>query len=214
MPKRSIIPSVYSFEFGSIRESLEDILKSKEVDKVHFDGLSDLSAFKDLMWKYMAIADIHLLSNTPLEELNLLIKMNLPFPIRVSMHVESTEDIKMFSKIAKDNKMSPGIAIKLKTPVPADINFYDGFDYVHLICNDNVSGLKSFQDDIFKKIEVLYKLLGDKCSITLDSGVKEEHIKPALEKGVSNLVMGSEIFKSENPFETVAKFSKLANSIK
>lgn len=214
MQKKPIIPSVYNFEFDLIKNSLEDILRSKEVGMVHFDGLNDLSTFKNLIGRYAVTADVHLLNDIPLAELNSLLRMNLPFPIRVSMHVESNGDKREFSKIAKENNISPGLAIKLKTPISSDASFYEGFDYIHLICNDDANGLNFFQKDVYKKIKSLRELLKNRCTITLDAGVKEEHIELAIENGASNLVMGSAIFKNENPLETIMKFNRLANTRK
>jgi len=213
MRLKPIIPSVFNFDPQLIKGELGKMLVASEVTMVHFDNLVDLDNFKELLEKHHSIADIHITGNNPIEELSRVIKMNVSFPLRVLMHIESEADIQDFISLAKNNKISPGLAIKLKTPVP-DIQKYQDFDYFSLICNDENLEIKTFQDEVFEKIENLHNQLKDKKNtITLDCGVKEEHILPSLEKGVANLVMGSAIFKSANPLETVMKFNSIANSV-
>ena len=206
-----IIPSVYNFDPALIRDQLSDIILSKYINAVHFDNWNDLENYRDLMEKYNIVADIHLLGDNPLNDLAIIIRMKLSCPLRVSMHVESGQDRQQFCKIAKDCGISPGLAFKLKTQVNNDPNFYLGFDYVHLVCNDETAGAPSFQNIVFDKIKCLLDFLPKNLSITIDSGVKEENINSSVQAGVDNMVMGSAIFKSANPLETIVRFNKIVN---
>lgn len=212
MRQKPIIPSVHNFSAETIKDLLVVILKSGESSAVHFDGISDLIDFIDIMRSFRATADIHLLSDTPLEDLNSIIEMKLTFPLRVCMHIETQSDIKHFSSLSRKNGISPGLAFKLKTDISLSSCLIEKFDYIHLICNDDGSGIFGFDDYVYEKIRTIHELGREKHTITLDSGVKEDQIKPALGKGVANLVMGSAIFDTKNPLETLKRFNSIAKS--
>lgn len=204
-----IIPSVYNFDSTLIKNTLNSIILSENINAVHFDDYDDLGKYKDLLEKYNIIADIHLLGNDPLSELAIIIKMELNFPLRVSIHIESGQNREKFCRIAKDNNISPGLAFKLKTPIIKNPDFYSDFDYIHIICNDEVSGIPLFQDEALDKIKFLRNFLPKDFFITIDAGVKKENVGPSVQAGANNIVMGSAIFKSINPLDTVIELNEI-----
>jgi ribulose-phosphate 3-epimerase len=204
-----IIPSVYNFDSTSIKDTLNSIILSGNINAVHFDNCDDLSKYKDLFEKYNIIADIHLLGNDPLGELMTIVKMKLNLSLRVSIHIESGQDREKFCRIAKNNNISPGLAFKLKTPIIKNPDFYPDFDYIHIICNDEVSGIPLFQHETLDKIKSLRDFLPKDFSITIDAGVKKENVGPSVQAGVNNIVMGSAIFKSINPLDAVIELNEI-----
>ena len=224
MNVKPIIPSPYNFDLSEIMSSLEAICKSGKANAIHFDvldkdfsdknydGLADLIKLKDLLLSYNMCADVHLVALEPLSYLNKIISLNLSLPIRVSAHIESQSNLKEFALKAKMNGISPGLAIKLQTPLPSNLNDYADFDYFHLICNNESAGLAQFQIEIYEKIKKIRTLIqNNSVPITLDCGVKEEHIIEGKMSGANNFVMGSAIFKNEDPekeFERLSEISK------
>lgn len=208
MKPKIIIPSIFNFDLKIITKDIEKILSNKEANMIHFDGLSGLAELEILMGKYNSIADVHSLTETPLEDLKKIIKMNMNLSIRVSMHLETETDIYEFIDTARQNKISPGLAIKLSTPITQKFESYSGFDYFHLICNDELSNLNTFQYSVLDKVIALRAIIPN-AKITLDCGVKEEHIIPSIKIGVNNLIIGSAIFKSTDPFDTIKKFNQI-----
>ncbi|KKR60779.1 MAG: Ribulose-phosphate 3-epimerase [Parcubacteria group bacterium GW2011_GWA2_40_37] len=208
MKPKIIIPSIFNFDLKIITKDIEKILSNKEAKMIHFDGLSGLAELKILMAKYKSTADVHSLTDRPLEDLKKIIKMNTDLSIRISMHLETETDIHEFIDMARQNKISPGLAIKLSTPITQKFKLYSGFDYFHLICNDELSNLNTFQYSVLDKVIALRAIIPN-AKITLDCGIKEEHIIPSIETGVNNLIMGSAIFKSADPFDTIKKFNQI-----
>ncbi len=212
MKLKPIIPSVYGLDFHSYMRQIIDIIKSNQISLIHFDGINDLELFTNVMIKYGCSADIHLISDTPLFDLQKILDINLPDFSRVSMHIETRAKHTEFITLSKSKNISPGLALKLGTSIPLDIDYLKQFSYFHFICNDDENGLVAFQNQVFKKIDQLIALLGKDVSITIDSGVKTEHVGPAIGKNVSNIVMGSAIFNSENPLEVLKTLNKIAGN--
>lgn len=209
MKIKPIIPSVYNQNYNSVKNDLNKILESNLVNAIHFDDIEDLKIFRDLIEKYNVIADVHILSISPMEELKKIIDINLKSNLRVSVHIESDIDLSEFISLAKKNNMDTGLAIKLRTPIKSILQKYMFFDYFHLICTDEENDINIFQEIVFKKIYYLNKKLNNKKPITLDCGIKEKNVIPSIKNGTSNLVIGSAIFKSENPLSTIIRFNKI-----
>jgi pentose-5-phosphate-3-epimerase len=206
--QKPIIPSIHGISISKINEPLIRMLESGESRIIHFDGIDDLQDYIEIMDRFQVTADIHLLSDTPLIDLKTIIDMHLHFPLRVSMHDETGTNGKQFCVIAKENQILPGIAYKLNTQIDPQKN--NEFDYFHLVCTDEASSMLNFDDKIFVKVKAIHCCWGNSKLISLDSGVKEAQIKKSIENGVNNLVMGSAIFSSENPFETLIRLNKIA----
>jgi len=211
MDKNIIIPSVHGFANEPTYALVSEFLKYGESSIIHFDGLDDLAGFTGILEHFQATADIHLLSQTPTKDLISIIQMNLQFPVRVCMHIESNENTIYFCELARENRMIPGIAYKLNTNIESDSDIIDRFDYIHLVCNDAASNKPNFDDRVFDKMELVREYWGQSKFVTLDSGVKEIQIKPSVEKGVNNLVMGSAIFKTEDPLATLRRFNQISH---
>lgn len=96
-----IIPSIFNFDYELIKKPLQDIIESKMINAIHFDIISDLDKYWDIMQKYNLIADIHLLGSDPIKDLNKLILAKPSFLLRASMHVECGQDKKEFYDLAK-----------------------------------------------------------------------------------------------------------------
>ncbi|MCX6751997.1 MAG: hypothetical protein NTZ87_00635 [Candidatus Nomurabacteria bacterium] len=212
MKLKIIIPSIFSFDLKIISKDIEKILSSQEANAIHFDGLDGLAELKNLMEKYKTIADIHSLTDRPLEDLKKIIKMDMNLDVRLAMHLETKTDVNEFINLARENNISPGLAIKLSTPITEKFKSYSEFDYFHLICNGEPANLKAFQYSVFEKISALRSIIPD-AQITLDCGIKEEYITPAVNAGATNLIIGSAIFKNINPFETIKKFNRMIHKI-
>ena len=211
MLRMPIIPSVFNFSPESTISQLEHMLAGLQIDAVHFDEIDDLPKYYELLQKYHATADIHLLGNQPMEDLKKIINMKLAVPARVSVHVECCTDRAEFCVLASNNNITPGLAFRLPTPISADPAFYEGFKYVHLLCIDENSGILGFDETVYSKARKLRDILDDTFTVTIDAGVKEQHVHPASLSGISNMVMGSAIFKIHDPLSVVVSLNKALN---
>lgn len=222
-----IVPSIYKIDLD-LRENiscLNNIFKNKYLKVVHFDvmdgvfsrdvfnGLMHLEKMRDLLLNNNIIVDIHLVVKDPIDYLKKIIDLNTGLIIRVSCHYESVVDIKNFLKISKNNNIIPGVSFKLKTNIPEDIRALDGFSFFNLICNDEENGLCNFQDEVINKIKKLSYVKKQEQSISVDCGLKGENIKLCVDGGAEMVIMGSAIFKTESPSETLSKFYKIANDL-
>jgi ribulose-phosphate 3-epimerase len=218
---KPIIPSPYNFDLSLLADSLRVICEEGNVSAIHFDvfdidfsskdydGLKDLITLKDLMQSYRMAADIHLVVADPITYLKKIIDMNLSIPIRVAAHIETNVNLDELAAIARKHGISPGLAINLKTSVPLNFESYKNFDFCHLVCNDEETGLIALQEEVFDKVRDLRQIISDQLSITLDCGVKEHHLSVGKSAGANNYIMGSAIFKTESPAETVKKFNSI-----
>lgn len=221
-----VIPSIFGIQKESVRTVLLPVLNSRKVNAIHFDivavgsentyfnTIETFNELGDLLIGYGASADLHLLTSNPLSSLRSIATKDFDFPIRISFHVESDTDEEEFFGIAHEVGFTSGIAVKLKTPINNELPGLHLADYIHLICNDEEVGIGAFQMQIFEKIIQLQKIKPN-VDVTLDCGVKGEHIVPSMKAGARNLIMGSAIFKNQkySPLEAATEFDKMARAV-
>ena len=210
MRLQPIIPSILGVDKESTYFNLPLILKSGVINAIHIDAYSDgietsyfnsianLKELAEILGAYGAAADIHLLSDLPMDmdEVRRIVNMKLSIPMRISIHVGKGVALQEFTKICREAGISPGLAIKLKTPTPLARETVDEFEYMHFICNNENDGLNSFQMSVLEKVASFHAIFPEK-QVLMDCGIKAEHIESCIRQGATNLIMGSAIFKNK-----------------
>jgi ribulose-phosphate 3-epimerase len=137
----------------------------------------------------------------------------------ISFHIETTEPRftfppKIIINTIKKNNLRCGIAIKPKTPFKVVEKYLSLIDYIVIMSVDPGFGGQGFIPSTLEKISSIDKTLKeknlrDKIAIQVDGGIKLHNAKEVIDAGADILVAGSEIFKSENPTETIDKMYSL-----
>ncbi len=129
---------------------------------------------------------------------------------RIIPHFEAVGDLDYIIKLVRKSGKEIGIALDLDTKVEDIENYLGGLDTVMVMgIRVGFSG-QVFQEYVLDKIAKLRGIKKD-LIISVDGGVKLDNVKEIVEAGANSLAIGSAIFESDNPAETIKKFKKIVN---
>ena len=227
-----IIPAVLAKDFGDLEEKLGMIVG--KVPMVHIDVTNgtmtpssnwpysgDVQEFLRITeevegfpyWEDLSF-EAHLMVSKPEEIVEDWIKAGAE---RIIVHLESYEDEhelsrflsilrNKFSQGASHLGVEAGLAVNIDTPMDKLYPHVLEADFIHLMSIDKIGkqGAK-FNDEIFERVKALKEKFPETI-ISLDGGVNLENIEALMEAGVDRLVVGSAIFNTEDPEETLLDF--------
>jgi len=137
----------------------------------------------------------------------------------ITFHIEAAEPRftfppKIIINTIKKNNLRCGIAIKPKTPFKVVEKYLSFIDYIVIMSVEPGFGGQSFIPSTLEKIASIdatlkEKNMRDKIAIQVDGGIKMHNAKEVIDAGTDILVAGSEVFKSDNPIETINKMYNL-----
>jgi len=208
-----ISASILNADFSRLGEELSMINKS-QTDWFHLDimdgvfvpnisfGFPVVEQVKKSATKPL---DVHLMIINPdnyIEEFKNAGAEILTVHYEVCTHLHRTvQQIKSFG-------MKAGVSLNPHTPVHLLEDIIADLDLVLLMTVNPGFGGQKFIENSYNKISKLKKLIiekGSKALIQVDGGVDLSNIRKLVDTGVDVLVVGSFIFRSENPLETISK---------
>jgi ribulose-phosphate 3-epimerase len=104
--------------------------------------------------------------------------------------------------------MKAGVSLNPHTPVHLLEDVIADLDLVLIMTVNPGFGGQKFIENSYQKISRLKKLIiekGSKAVIQVDGGVDLSNIRKLADVGVDVMVVGSFIFRSENPMDTISK---------
>jgi len=120
----------------------------------------------------------------------------------ITVHPESSGDIKSVINICKDNGVGFGMAIKPKTPVDKFKHYYNDCEILLIMSIEPGFGGQKFMPDAVGWIAEAKQLrdeLGAAYKISVDGGINVETAKLCIGAGVNILVAGTALFNSNDP---------------
>jgi len=208
-----LAPSILSADFSELGEALQlcaeggahyihvDVMDNQFVPNLTI-GPPVVKSLRPLTQKYM---DIHMMVIEPE-------KLVEPFA-KAGADEKPQEVIDLIRASGKD----VGLSLKPKTPV-ADIEpFLDQIDLLLIMSVEPGFGGQGYVDGSTERVTEIKQLLIEKClkdrvKIEVDGGIKLHNAKEVLDAGADILVVGSEVFKAEDPVGMMRSFYELANS--
>lgn len=171
-----------------IRHFHIDIMDGHFVDNLAF-GIKTICDIKNTYDIYM---DCHIMAYEPLNIVNNLIDIKVN---SISIHYESTnlETLLIILKKIKDNNIKCGIAIKPKTNINCIEPIINYIDYILIMTVEPGFGGQEFIGGMVDKIISASKY---KLEIMVDGGINNTNIDMLHDKGVTNFVIGSYLFKN------------------
>ena len=107
-----------------------------------------------------------------------------------------------------------GISLKPKTPLSDILPFLEKVDLVLVMSVEPGFGGQGFIPKSNDRILELKKYLNENCLdrvlIQVDGGIKLHNAKEIMNAGADVLVAGSEVFKADNPIQTIIDFYNLS----
>ncbi len=149
--------------------------------------------------------DVHIMVTHPLRYIDALAEAGADF---ITFHIESSDEPNKVISAIKAHDIKPGLAFSPKTPTTAVIPYLSDIDLVLPMSVEPGFGGQAFQPSTFEKIAALHQInrnLEQPPEISIDGGVTTEIAPRAVREGVTILVAGTAIFRSQQPEAVIEK---------
>jgi len=214
-----LAPSILSADFSNLQSALE-ICKDGGAHWIHIDVMDNQfvpnltigpPVLKSLRSKTEKFMDVHMMVIDPEKLVEPFARAGAD---NITFHLEATEDPESVIDLIKSCGCKVGISIKPKTPLDDLFPLLDKIDVVLLMTVEPGFGGQGYIDGSNIRIKRVRNFLNENCLtnvlIEVDGGVKLHNAKEIISSGADVLVAGSEVFKSQNPIQTIKDFYKLS----
>jgi len=214
-----IAPSILSADFSDLRSAL-NLCDAGMTDYIHIDVMDNHfvpnltigpAVVKSIRFVSKTYFDVHLMVTNPRGLLNSFAKSGAN---GITFHIEAVDNPGSLIDQIKSLKLEVGISLKPATPLEEIIPFLDQIDRVLIMSVEPGFGGQIFIESSLDKIRQLnhalvqYRLK-DRVEIEVDGGIKLENAQDVIGAGADALVIGSGIFKAQDPVKQLADFKLL-----
>ena len=213
-----IAPSILSADFSDLRSAL-NLCDAGMADYIHIDVMDNhfvpnLSigppVVKSIRLFSKSYFDVHLMVTNPRRLLNSFAKAGAN---GITFHIEAVDNPGSLIDQIKSLKLEVGISLKPATPLEEIMPFLDQIDRVLIMSVEPGFGGQNFIESSLEKINLLHQMLLkyklDRVEIEVDGGIKLENALDVINAGADVLVVGSGIFKNDDPVNQINKFKEL-----
>jgi ribulose-phosphate 3-epimerase len=129
----------------------------------------------------------------------------------VSVHVESTSDIKNTIKNIKSNGARASLALKPSSQIEEYIDHLDEVDMFLIMTVEPGFGGQSFKPEMMEKVSKTRQLIGNRpIWLQVDGGISIDTIEIARAAGADTFVAGSAVYKADDPASMINVLRALA----
>lgn len=211
--KKLISPSILSVEKDKIPQAIKE-MENNGARWIHFDVMDGkfvpsttftLEETRALFKQTRVTKDVHIMVTNPKSVVKLYCDAGANY---LTFHYEACKDVIEVSSVIDmihSYGVKAGLSIKPSTDIEAVIPFLNKIDLVLIMSVEPGKGGQKFINKTLNRINLLKKHkdannLKD-LLIEVDGGINDKTSVSCLKKGANVLVVGSYIFKSENPGE-------------
>jgi len=200
-----IAPSILSADFGILAEEISRV-EAAGADLLHVDvmdghfvpnltiGPPVLEAIRK---RTRLPLDVHLMIESPERYIPAFVSAGADL---LTVHAETCPHLHRTLHQIREAGAKAGSALNPSTPLAALEYVLDDLDLVLLMSVNPGFGGQAFIPATYQKIRHLKTLLGPRpIDLSVDGGVKVEHVAPLVAHGVTVLVAGSAIFGAGDP---------------
>ncbi len=215
-----LAPSILSADFSNLQSAL-DICNKGGAHWIHIDVMDNQfvpnltigpPVVKSLRSNTQKFIDVHMMVIEPEKLVEPFAKAGAD---NITFHIEATDNPEAIIELIKSCGCSAGISIKPLTPISKIYHLLDKLDVVLIMSVEPGFGGQGYLPESDRKIKGIKRYLNENCLdkvlIEVDGGVKLHNAKQIIDNGADVLVAGSEIFKSEDPSQTIKNFYKQIN---
>jgi len=214
-----LAPSILSADFSDLQSALT-ICDEGGAHWIHVDVMDnqfvpDLTigppVVKSLRPKTDKFMDVHMMVINPEKLVESFAKAGAD---NITFHIEATDDPIGIINLIKSNGCKAGVSIKPKTPLDDIMLILGKVDLVLIMSVEPGFGGQGYLPGSNERISELKQYLSGNCLehilIEVDGGIKLHNAKAVMDAGADVLVAGSEIFKADDPIQTIKDFYSLA----
>lgn len=211
-----IAPSLLAADFAELRAEIErvgsmdwlhlDIMDGHFVPNISF-GIPVIASIRETTG---VLFDCHVMSTNPDRYLAELAEAGAD---QVTMHIEALPDPVPASRRAREANLRFGLVINPITPFSAVAPFVELCDVVVVMSVEPGFGGQTFISEVVSKITEAREWVearGFPTDIQIDGGITSENARQVADAGANVLVVGSSVFRAEEPSEAVEVIRRAA----
>jgi ribulose-phosphate 3-epimerase len=213
-----IAPSILSADFTRIADAVK-MAEDAGADLIHMDimdghfvpnltlGPAMVAALKD---KTTLPLDVHLMVENPGLFIPLFQEAGADW---ISIHIEASAHLQKDIISIKEKGQKAGLVLNPATPIHLMSEIVQDLDFILLMTVNPGWGGQGFIQSCHKKIRHLKKWLSEQnieIPIEVDGGIKLDNLEEVLQDGADIIVMGSGIYKENDPPEVIKSIKSLA----
>jgi ribulose-phosphate 3-epimerase len=212
-----IAPSILSADFAALADDIARV-EAGEPDQLHVDVM-DGRFVPNLTIGPVVVAAIRKRTRLPLDCHLMIVE-----PERyvgdfvaagadaVTVHAEATPHLQRVLAQIREAGARAGVALNPATPPDVLQYVLDDLDLVLVMSVNPGFGGQTFIPSAYDKIRRIKAMLGDRpIDLSVDGGVKRDHVRPLAEAGATVLVAGSAIFGAADPPAMVREMKRLGS---
>lgn len=214
-----LAPSILSADFSDLQSALQ-ICNEGGAHWIHVDVMDNQfvpnltigpPVVKSLRPKTQKFMDVHMMVIDPEKLVESFAKAGAD---NITFHIEATDDPNSIIDLIKSCGCKVGVSLKPKTPLSDIYDIIDKVDMVLIMSVEPGFGGQSYLPSSNDRISELKQYLTDNdhnhVLIEVDGGIKLHNAKEVIDAGADILVAGSEVFKADDPVQTIKDFYSLA----
>ncbi len=211
-----IAPSILSADFGALGEDIARVERAG-ADLLHVDVM-DGRFVPNITIGPVVVAAIRKRTRLPLD-----VHLMIVEPERyladfaragadaLTVHAEACPHLNRTLGQIRELGVRAGVALNPATPPEVLEYVLDDLDLVLVMSVNPGFGGQKFIPSAYAKVRQVRAMLGTRpADVSVDGGVKLEHVRPLAEQGASGLVAGSALFEAADPADMVKKMRSAA----
>jgi len=212
-----VAPSILAANFNHLGDEIE-MINNSEADLIHCD-IMDGVFVPNLSFGLPIVQHVHQIASKPLD-----VHLMIVNPDRyideffkagasiITVHYEACTHLHRIIQQIKDIGIQASVCLNPHTPVALLGDIIQDLDMVLLMSVNPGFGGQKFIENTYRKVGQLKDLIiqrNSKAMIEVDGGINFEVGEKLFKTGTDVLVVGSFVFSSENPIETIAALKRL-----
>jgi ribulose-phosphate 3-epimerase len=212
-----IAPSILSADFAALADDIARV-EAAGADQLHVDvmdgrfvpNLTIGPVVVEAIRKRTRLPlDVHLMIVEPERYIPDFVRAGADF---VTVHAEACPHLQRALAQIRELNAKPGVALNPSTHPSALEYVRDDLDLVLVMSVNPGFGGQRFIPSALAKVRAVRTLLGAAIELSVDGGVKVEHVRALVAHGASTLVAGSAIFDAADPGEVIRQMRRAAES--